>query len=80
MSYNKALHAIGMDGKLYDMNKLWDDVYLQEAFMLIVNEMINEVIVSHKQMALLESRGKVIRMNESQLCSIIHTIVNKLIA
>ena len=80
VSYNKALYAISMDGKMYDMNKMWEDAYLYEVFMHIMDNIINETFSSYKRQMLFESRSKVIRLNETQLRNMIHNIINKLIA
>ena len=79
VSYQKELYAISMDGKMYDMNKMWKDAYLYEVFIHIMNNIINETFNSYKRQMLFESRSKVIRLNETQLCNMIHNIINKLI-
>ena len=80
VSYQKELYAISMDGKMYNMDKMWKDAYLYEVFMHIMNNIINETFSSYKRQMLFESRSKVIRLNETQLCIMIHSIINKLIA
>lgn len=80
VSYQKELYAISMDGKMYDMNKMWKDAYLYEVFIHIMNNIINETFNSYKRQMLFESRSKVIRLNETQLCNMIHNIIIKLIA
>ena len=80
VSYQKALYAISMDGKMYDMNKMWEDAYLYEVFIHIMDNIINETFSSYKRQMLFESRSKVIRLNETQLRNMIHNIINKLIA
>lgn len=80
VSCQKELYAISIDGKMYDMNKMWEDAYLYEVFIHIMNNIINEAFCSYKRQMLLESRSRVIRLNESQLRDMIQNIVNKLIA
>lgn len=76
VSYNKELYAIGIGGKMYDMNRLWDDAYLSESFMnYIFNETINEYIHSN---LITESTTKPIKINESQLRNVIHDIIKKI--
>lgn len=80
VSYSKSLFAVSLDGRFYDMHRLWDDAYLNEAFLLMLDNLINEVFTSYKRRTLLESRNNVIRLNETQLCGIVKRIINKLIA
>lgn len=76
VSYNKSLYAIGIDGKMYDMNRLWDDAYLSESFInYIVSETINEFI--HNNL-ITESTTRPIRLKESQLHKLINDIIKKI--
>ncbi len=80
VSYNDELYAISMDGKMYDMNKMWNNVHLDEVFVHIMDNIIDETIHSYKNQILSESRSKVIRINKTQLYEMIESIIDKLIA
>lgn len=80
VSYFKSLYAVGMDGSLYDMHRMWNDAYLSEEFLSILDNLISEAFSSYKKRTLLESRNNVIRLNETQICGIVKRIINKLIA
>ena len=70
------LGALGLDGKMYDLNKLWKDAYLSECINFIISKVLYEI----QRQNLNESKDDVIRLNESQLYSIIKEIVQYLVA
>lgn len=70
------LGALGLDGKMYDLNKLWKDAYLSECINFIISKALYEI----QRQNLNESKDGVIRLNESQLYSIIKEIVQYLVA
>ncbi len=81
VSYHKSLFAIGVDGYMYDMHKLWDDAYLNEAFIVLLNLLITEEMNKclHRNI-IQESYNNVIRINEQQLYYIIHKVIDRLMA
>ena len=70
------LGALGLNGKMYDLNKLWKDVYLSECMNLIISKALYEI----QRQNLNESKDGIIRLNEIQLRSIIKEIVQYLVA
>ena len=47
VNYRGSLFAVSIDGKLYNMNKLWDDAYLKEIYETIIKSLITETINSY---------------------------------
>ena len=76
VNYHNSLLALSIDGQLYDMNKLWKDAYLSECINFIISKALYEI----QRQNLNESKDGVIRLNESQLYSIIKEIVQYLVA
>ena len=70
------LCGLGYDGKVYNINKLWKDAYLSECINFIINRALYEI----QKQNLNESKDGVIRLNESQMYSIIKEIVQYLVA
>lgn len=44
VNYCGSLFAVSVDGQLYDMNRLWNDVYLREIYEAIIKSLITETI------------------------------------
>ena len=80
VSYNNMLYAIDVNGQMYDLNRMWNDTYIRESFAHMIGILVNERLKSFKSKLLYESRGRVIRINESQICLIVQSIVDRLIA
>lgn len=70
------LCALGLDSKVYNLNKLWKDAYLSECINFIISRALYEI----QRQNLNEFKDGVIRLNESQLRSIIKEIARYLVA
>ena len=68
------LCALGLYGKVYDMNRLWKDMYSES-----INLLIRDALKHIQKQQLNESRDGIIRINENQLHSIIKEIVQYLV-
>ena len=82
VSYNKGLYALGVDGKIYSMDKMFSDAYMNESYIILFRQLISEVIRRYiKKGILLESKnGQIIRINEQGLHRIVHEVLARLVA
>lgn len=69
------LCALGLYGKVYDMNRLWKDMYSES-----INLLIRDAFKHIQKQQLNESSDRIIQINENQLHSIIKEIVQYLVA
>ena len=53
VSYYMSLFAVGIDGQMYDMQRLWTDTYLREVYEAIIKSLITEAINSYLRKNLL---------------------------
>lgn len=61
---------------MYDLNKLWKDAYLSECINFVISKALYEI----QRQNINESKDRVIRLNESQMYSIVKEIVQYLVA
>ena len=80
VSYYNSLFAVGIDGQMYDMHRIWNDAYLQECLRIIHKDLIAESIKPYSQKMLFESESQAIRLNEGQLRGIIRSVISRLVA
>ena len=82
VSYDNGLYALDMNGKMYSMDKLFSDVYMNESYLILFRQLVNEAIRRYiKKGILLESKNRqIIRINEQDLHHIIHEVLERLVA
>lgn len=78
--YHGSLFAVDINGKLYDMHRLWNDAYLKENISFMLDCLVSESLRKYLHYAINESKTNTIRISEKQLHTIIYEIVNRLVA
>ena len=53
VNYRGSLFAVSIDGQLYNMHNLWNDIYLKEVYDAIIKSIITEAINNYLRKNLL---------------------------